>query len=527
MTSSNFIKEILLNGSPADKRELFEFSSEDSDNRVARKFELYSRSQYSRYFEHKSCEEHRNLVLNLVKNYRGRNKQGLAEVAMRGFGKTAISKLFLTFILQNDTDCSKKFIKVLTKDGKNSQQIVTDIYNLMLETQYIYGDMFEKDGNKKREERMGSFTMKKGVKLSSGTVGQTQRGHIQDAFRPDWIWFDDVEDIETIASAVVTTGIINKIEEAINGLARYADFFTTANYISDAGSVQWLIDRCKETHIVPIMDDEGVPTWDIYSVEDIAEIKRTAIDFYGEYMCDPGRSEGKFFDIERIEADMKLCKEPIRMSGQVKYFKDYETHHYYGSGSDHSEGVGLDSNALAVFDFFSGELVATHADNKLAPDLAAHEYARVSDEYGSCVYAPEVNNKCGGIVINTLSSIPYRNIFRVKKEDRLKKVITEKLGWETNSKTKNIMFMDFKRDYNDGFIKILDIEVLREMKAYNNTDLTEKTVGLVTRHFDLLTAVVIAWQTKDSAAVAPKIAQFYANMNNRPHNDKRVSGAAS
>jgi hypothetical protein len=90
------------------------------------------------------------------------------------------------------------------------------------------------------------------------------------------------------------------------------------------------------------------------------------------------------------------------------------------------------------------------------------------------------------------------------------------------------MFMDFKRDYNDGLINIYDLDVLKEMKAYNNTDLTETTTGLITRHFDLLTAVVIAWQMKNHSATGPKIKDFYKNLQrNTIPNPNRVTGAAS
>jgi hypothetical protein len=85
-------------------------------------------------------------------------------------------------------------------------------------------------------------------------------------------------------------------------------------------------------------------------------------------------------------------------------------------------------------------------------------------------------------------------MFRKREYDRQGNVISEKLGWETNSKTKVTMYMEFRTAWKDGLIKIYDENVLKEMKAYSNDDLVENTTGLATRHFDLLTAVVIAWQ---------------------------------
>jgi len=75
--------------------------------------------------------------------------------------------------------------------------------------------------------------------------------------------------------------------------------------------------------------------------------------------------------------------------------------------------------------------------------------------------------------------------------------------------------MDFRRDFNNGLIKILDERILKEMKAFSNNDLADNTVGLATRHFDLMIAACIAWQMKDQAAHSSKVTDFYSNMRGR------------
>lgn len=215
--------------------------------------------------------------------------------------------------------------------------------------------------------------------------------------------------------------------------------------------------------------------------------------------CDPQKSKNKFFDLERIKENLLRCRNPLRESAGVKYWGSYQSHHRYGAGSDHSEGIGADANTLAIFDFTTGELLVTYANNLIAPDLSVHEFARVGAEFGNCIYAPEINNKCGGTAITTLKSLNYPNIYRKIDDTKIGKEVTEKLGWETNSKTKYNMYFDFKKDYNDGLIKIYDKNVLAEMKAYTNSDLNDDKSGLITRHFDLLTAAIIAWQMKKHA----------------------------
>lgn len=520
MTSKEQVKDIIFNGTHAQQRELFGFNNETPDEVVLKKFKLFARAKYTRYFKDKSAPFHDDMIMRTIKSYRGAN---VVDIGYRGCAKTTIKKLVRVFILLNDRDHYRKYIKVLCGDLNNAKQIVTDIYNMCLEVRDVYGNIFESEGDEKREETMSSFTLACGVKLRSGTVGQKQRGNLQDAFRPDWVWFEDIEDSETITSQQVTQSIIRKCDETITGLSRDGSWELTANYITDTGSVQWFIDKKnKILCITPIVENAlirdgrligGDITWSVYSWDDVNKMQDDALDFWGEYMCDPNKSINKFFDIERIERDILNAREPDYRSGNVKYWGKYQPHHRYAQGSDHSEGIGKDANTLAGFDYNTGELVYTYANNEIAPDLASHEFARVGSEFGNCLWLPEINNKCGGIVLTTaIAVIKYPKIFEQRDVEDWKQMPTGNLGWETNGKTKNTMFFEFKRDYNDGLIKIYDIEFLKEMKSYTNADLQEKPTGLITRHFDLLTAGVIAWQGKKYAELGVSTAVPHAKQ---------------
>lgn len=504
MDEKEFIKDIIFNGTPEQKRALYSFNSQTSSAKVLKKFQLFSKANFIRYFKEEDAPFHPEMIMNNIRSYRGENE---VDLGFRGDSKTSLGKLFLVYVLLNDEDHFRKYLKIMCRDIVNSKQIVTDAFNMCLELSPIYGDVFQKEGSRKQEETMTSFTMKAGVKLTAGTVGTKQRGHLQDAYRPDWIWFEDIEDKESVSSQTITAKVIQLCDEAINGLSINGSWKLTGNYISDAGSVQWFLNKKKVIKIItPILKDyqiengriiSGTPTWPIFTFEKIKALEGDSEDFWGDYMCDPNRSRNKFFDIERMDRDMKSCKNPLKKSGLVKYWGFYSAHHRYGMGSDHSEGIGADANTAALFDFTTGELFATYANNEIAPDIATYEFARIGGEYGNCIWGPEVNNKCGGIVLATVNSLNYPRLYQQKKIDKNGiQVPSGKYGWDTNSKTKNTMFFEFKRDYNDGLVKIYDIEVLKEMKAYTNSDLQEKTTGLITRHFDLLTAVVIAWQMR-------------------------------
>lgn len=512
MTPKEYIKNIAINGTPEEKRELFSFDETTPNEKIVKKFKIFSRSLFVRYFTHPSAPFHDDTARNLVSSYV--NGTPVLEIAFRGAAKTALLKLFVAFVVLCDKSARKKYIKVLSKDGKNSRQLVTDIYNLIIETRPVFGDVFEKQDDKKRETTMASFTTKDGRKLASGTVGQTQRGHLQDAYRPDWVLFEDIEDRETVSSAVQTQGIIDRMDEAIAGLSIDGNWYANANYISDTGAVEWLKQRAAVTHITPIMDEQGNPTWEAITKDKIGELKKTSIDFYGEYMCDPKRSVDKFFDTVRIEADIRNATPPIEESAGIRYWERYKANHRYALGSDHSEGIGQDSNTMAVFDFNTGVLVATQASNTIAPDLHSHECMRVGREFGNCLWAPETNNKCGGIVITT--GRDYPNLYRARHQTKAGNPVTNTFGWLTTHLSKTTAFMDFRTDYNDGLIHIFDVDVLKEMKAYTNNDLTDTSTGLVTRHFDLLMAVVIAWQMhKYVATQETPVSSFYQYLEHK------------
>jgi hypothetical protein len=528
--AKELIKNILDNGTAQEKRALFSFTVEESNEVILKKFELFTRYNFSRYFTHPSAPYHSDIVMDYIDSYKGISS--VLEAAHRDAAKTALVKLFVTFVILNDKESFRKYIKINSKELTNSKQITTDVYNMMVELIPTYGDPFEvEEGNSKakREETQGSFTTKNQVKVKSGTVGQDQRGALQDAYRPDWQIFEDIEDSTSVTSQLVTLANKKRIQEAIDGRAHGSKYIVNCNYISEDANIQWLMDKKSvRERIMPIAtecaygrDEEGKATltagmavWDKkFSFEDLKERYDDSLDWFGEFMCDPSRTANKFFDIDLINFQLKNIAKPFtRKVGLTQYWEEYSPSKRYGIGSDHSEGIGLDANTAVVFNFVTGETVATHADNELSPDLAAYEYARVGNEFGNCIWAPEVNNKCGGIVITTAKDIGYQNLYQKEVKDNVGNVLTKKLGWETNGKTKNTMIVDFRRDFNDGLIKILDERILREMKAFTNNDLVDSTVGLTTRHFDLFMATCIAWQMKNNTSSSQSTKDFYANL---------------
>lgn len=188
-------------------------------------------------------------------------------------------------------------------------------------------------------------------------------------------------------------------------------------------------------------------------------------------------------------------REPIEVIGDYMIYKRYVKGHLYGLGADVSQGVRRDSSTIVVIDFTTGEVVMTYKSSTIDPVTFAHEIKKAALMYGGCIAAPEANN-VGQTTCVQLYSI-YPNIYTQVREGTLESVATSKLGWLTTSLTKPKMMYELSEAVADGIIQIPDEGILMEAKKFNKEDTLSVTVGeKTTRHFDLLTALAIAYQMK-------------------------------
>lgn len=507
------VKQILEDDIPEEIIALFQFTVEDSNELIIKKYKIWCRYFFPKYFISKQTGKtiedatfHAEIDLYNVLSYKG-DISSFTNIVFRGGAKTTRTKLFLAFAILNDENHYRKYIKVLTKDLTNSKQSVTDIYNMFVSPKIIeiYQSVFEKS-DYKREETMHTFTTSFGVKVLADTVGVDQRGQLQEDARPDLIWFDDFETRLTLRSAVMTQSIWDNMEEARTGLAVNGSCLYTCNYVSERGNVHKLVLKKNQKNIlliVPIIKN-GVSAWkQMYSIERIEVLRTEADDFEGEYLCEPSAGADVLFDRDNLKKMEKLSA--IRTVGDFKIFKRYDASHRYASGHDVGGGVGLDSSTSVFIDFdtIPCRVVATYKSNTVKPDVFGMEISQQGDRYGECLVAPEKNNH-GHATIAILKTI-YNNIYETdinatKKKEKLDKQKTE-YGWHTNSATKPKMFMALRKAVDDGLLELSDENLIQEAMSYSRDDLMDKDIDprLTTRHFDLLTACAIAWQMKDYA----------------------------
>ena len=498
------LQEIIKRDNPEEIRALFAFDKANGIKEILVKFNLWSRRICPEYFESEDAKFHEDINFNNLRAYLG-EIDSFVDIAFRGAGKDVKTKLFIIFCILNDLEHRKRYFKILSEDDTNSKQVVTDIYNKLvsLEVNRYYPSVFGKSVFK-REEKMNSFTTSSGVKVIAGTVGTEQRGAIQEEIRPDFIWFNDFESRNTLKSAIKTITIRNNMEEARTSLQKGGCCIYTCNYISEAGNVHLLVtDKQSERKVIKIIPiiDNGVSSWDRYTLKDIENMKRDDDDFEGEKLCKPNASKDIYFNRDNLEA--MVVKQPIKEISGFKIFKDYNPGHRYAGGHDVAGGVGLDSSASVFIDFdtIPAQVVGTFHSNTVAPEAFGDEVYSEGNRFGGCLLGIE-NNKFDQTILKAKqlgANLFMQQPKAIKSTFNLPNIY----GWNTNSLTKSKMLSDLREAIESGLIELNDEDLIAEAKSYTRNDLidTEPDIRLSTRHFDLLVACCIAWQMKNWARI--------------------------
>lgn len=547
---SKEIQQILAEAKPKEIRSLFAFNRKNTDEEVLFKFNLWARKFFPGYFmdvtKTKVIDDapfHEHADLSTIRVYRG-SQPVFIDIGFRGAAKTTRKKLMFGFMVGNDLDNYRRYMKLLSKDKSNSEQSSTDIYNMYVipRVKFFYPEIFQKTPEKK-VERMDEWETAKGIKIKAETVGTEQRGHVQDEFRPDVLWFDDFESRLTMRSAVTLQKIWDNMQEAIDGLPTDGSGgqIFTCNYISERGNVHKLIQKYPEyTSIIPIKGrvvvtisggvldvkhEDGPITWPGALTKVVVEAKlRNSEDPAGEYLCAPSAGADIYF--ERSVLDKMVKKEPVRDIAGFKIFHPYEPGHRYGSGHDVAGGLSLDHSTSVFIDFtqLPARVVATYKSNTIKPTAFGQEIMNQADKYGGPIVAVE-NNKFD-TVISELRRLGYENLY-VMMEKATKAGASSKVrqwGWNTNSMTKGTMMSALRKAVSDGYLDLSDPDLIAEMRAYTRDDLMDRDEDprLATRHFDLLIACAIAWQMKDYAEI--RGVETYQQAPYEPQSEYESSG---
>ena len=143
--------------------------------------------------------------------------------------------------------------------------------------------------------------------------------------------------------------------------------------------------------------------------------------------------------------------------------------HKYVIGADPALGVeDGDSSVCSVIDVTAARQVAEFVDT-MSPERFALEIAAAGLWYNTALAVPEINS-IGFVVLKRLiANISYPNLYRWPKFDEVNKY-THKRGWETNSRTKQLMVSSMISYCDDELLAIASKDLLGEMSTFEQKE---------------------------------------------------------
>lgn len=352
------------------------------------------------------------------------------------------------------------------------------------------------------------------LKLRSGTVQKlhiTESAYIQDR----------QELIAGSKQAVPITGSISE-ETTGNGFNAFYDSYTVAQHNTNPKELEYkayfyawhqnpeytlpgvLTDPTPtETELKQAHDlTDGQLIWRRWKMRDLTMAQKglglTGDQlFKQEYPSTPLEAfqsgAGHVFDPERLE---RTKPQPTIIDPTIQAPAGLLIWHYpqpgkkYVIGVDPSDGGGNDNGVIDVWDA-EGIIQVAQFYGKLRPDELAEKTAEVATFYNQAFVGVE-NNMLSTILF--LSKIYDHYYFENKIDEKTNKR-TKKIGWNTNSKTRDVMIDDFMILFDEGNLTINSPHTLSDMHTFVRKD-NGKREHADGKHDDALFAGMIAIQMR-------------------------------
>lgn len=207
--------------------------------------------------------------------------------------------------------------------------------------------------------------------------------------------------------------------------------------------------------------------------------------------------EDRLFSGEALDNQVIIAPKKV---GKWLTFHEFIDGHKYCIGVDVAEGIGKDSSAIVILDVTDNRVVSTYESDRIAPDTLAHEIVRGAERYGRPMVSVERNNH-GHTTLSKLRELyDHKRIYKQLRKEKVRTTRTFKFGWDTNSATKPKMFYDLSTVVNSNEVALSDAGLILEARMYTKDGVrTIRPKDGQTAHFDKLTALTIAWQTRVEA----------------------------
>lgn len=172
-------------------------------------------------------------------------------------------------------------------------------------------------------------------------------------------------------------------------------------------------------------------------------------------------------EIERVYVDdsgVEVVKNVGKAFYEVTIFAEPRPNRRYVLGGDPSEGVNKDNSVLEVYDCTTLEQVAEFVNNSIPPKEFARVVDKVGRMYNMALAAIELNNH-GHAVLGELKLL-YSNIYKREYFDEKTNKKTKKLGFTTDSHTRDLILDDFEDLIRRCSVKINSAILLSELFTF-------------------------------------------------------------
>lgn len=151
--------------------------------------------------------------------------------------------------------------------------------------------------------------------------------------------------------------------------------------------------------------------------------------------------------------------------GYISIWEEPQVDRFYCIGADVAEGlIKGDYSCGLVGDTQTFDIVAMwhgHID----PDLFGIELVKLAIYYNEAYLGVE-NNNHGGSTLTAVKNAEYWNIYFTKKYDRIADIITQKIGWSTDLRTKPLMIDKLAAFVRETHLGIYSDLIISEMFTY-------------------------------------------------------------
>lgn len=447
MTQSRFfdLLNILEKSTPSERRVFLSFSESNSEQQKADIFILWWCYYYSEDFECILADFHYDWIVSMFSW-----KPTMIEW-FRGSIKTSITLAVVTYLITNK---AFSFIVWQSFESEASKRNTTQIARKLMNDKLVkdFGVIFSATGSRDELEKRSvwEFDTKNGVKVLATSLGENLRGAVSKNSRPDLLILDDID----VSKSVTNSEIIDKNFDKITW-----ETFWSLNkkkskiiFLGNTINSDWVVPRMAnqkkwiwEIFRQPLYTDDGKIAWSFFTEKMIQEIKEKEWDkaFSQNYLLKPTVSWDLFFASQE-----KLVTLPYAQDTKypdIWIYRKPEWMLCFGVDTAMG-GANGDYSTISVRNI-EGKLYAFYRW-RVPPDALYDEIIMRLIELGYFGRIGIESNNTGIATINKAKVWLYSHfLYSTREIDTRTGKQSQKLWWNTNSKTRPLMLAELEEMY--------------------------------------------------------------------------------